>query len=205
VQFCCEPYHSSDLSYRKKNPMRVGSKLRDRTPLTCSSATNTKIIFLTHNDPHRHELRMSPCKCVGRHWAVIPVVVGISGFFLGIEELATQMEEPFSILPMEKMCEGSIRISVMEQVERRKTGNQGIHGAQPVAPAAVSSGIPSTNAGKSVSPGSLSEQDMEKMELYFVEDEEELKGKAGNQGINGMSVDDMNKLWASQSGSKSYN
>merc|ERR1712029_1153346 len=41
------------------------------------------------------------------HWAVIPVTVFIGGFLLGIEELATQMEEPFSILPMEKMCEGS--------------------------------------------------------------------------------------------------
>jgi hypothetical protein len=38
--------------------------------------------------------------------------------------LATQMEEPFSILPMEKMCEGSIRTSVMEQVERSKAGIQ---------------------------------------------------------------------------------
>jgi len=43
---------------------------------------------------------------------------------LGIEELSTQMEEPFSILPMEKMCEGSIRTSVMEQVERSKEGIQ---------------------------------------------------------------------------------
>jgi len=27
-------------------------------------------------------------------------------------------EEPFSILPMEKMCQGSIRVPVMDQVER---------------------------------------------------------------------------------------
>jgi predicted membrane chloride channel (bestrophin family) len=158
-----------------------------------------------------------PFAVTWNHWAVIPVVVVLSGFLLGIEELATQMEEPFSILPMEKMCEGSIRISVMEQVERSKTGNQGINGAQPVAPAAFSSGIPSTNGVKSVSPGSLSEQDREKIELYFEEEEEKNKG-AGNQGINGgingasalgqwnvngMSVAEMNKLWASQSGSKS--
>ena len=43
---------------------------------------------------------------------------------LGIEELATQMEEPFSILPMEKMCEGSIRTAVMEQIQRSKEGIQ---------------------------------------------------------------------------------
>ena len=58
------------------------------------------------------------------HWAVVPVTVFIGGFLLGIEELATQMEEPFSILPMEKMCEGSIRTAVMEQVERSQKGIQ---------------------------------------------------------------------------------
>jgi putative membrane protein len=58
------------------------------------------------------------------HISVLPVIVVISGFLLGIEELATQMEEPFSILPMEKMCEGSIRTSVMEQVERSQIGIQ---------------------------------------------------------------------------------
>jgi hypothetical protein len=58
------------------------------------------------------------------HISVLPVIIVISGFLLGIEELATQMEEPFSILPMEKMCEGSIRISVMEQVERSQIGVQ---------------------------------------------------------------------------------
>ncbi|CAJ1964532.1 unnamed protein product [Cylindrotheca closterium] len=58
------------------------------------------------------------------HWGVVPVTMAISGFLLGIEELATQLEEPFSILPMEKMCEGSIRTAVMEQVERSKAGIQ---------------------------------------------------------------------------------
>jgi len=58
------------------------------------------------------------------HIGVIPVTLIVSGFLLGIEELSTQMEEPFSILPMEKMCEGSIRTSVMEQVERSKDGIQ---------------------------------------------------------------------------------
>mmetsp|Transcript_8069 Transcript_8069/g.19540 ORF Transcript_8069/g.19540 Transcript_8069/m.19540 type:complete len:542 (+) Transcript_8069:51-1676(+) len=58
------------------------------------------------------------------HWAVIPMTLIIASFLLGIEELATQMEEPFSILPMEKMCEGSIRTSVMEQVERSQQGMQ---------------------------------------------------------------------------------
>lgn len=58
------------------------------------------------------------------HLGMIPSYLVVSGFLLGIEELATQMEEPFSILPMEKMCEGSIRTSVMEQVERSQLGIQ---------------------------------------------------------------------------------
>eukprot|EP00980_Cylindrotheca_fusiformis_P030555 scaffold25026_cov142-Cylindrotheca_fusiformis.AAC.1 len=65
-----------------------------------------------------------PMSATWNHIGVLPVVVLISGFLLGIEELATQMEEPFSILPMEKMCEGSIRTSVMEQVERSQMGIQ---------------------------------------------------------------------------------
>jgi len=58
------------------------------------------------------------------HLGEIPAYIMICGFLLGIEELATQMEEPFSILPMEKMCEGSIQTSVMEQVERSQLGIQ---------------------------------------------------------------------------------
>ena len=58
------------------------------------------------------------------HIAVLPVTILVGGFLLGIEELATQMEEPFSILPMEKMCEGSIRTAVMEQIQRSKEGIQ---------------------------------------------------------------------------------
>jgi len=49
---------------------------------------------------------------------LVPVMSLLGAFLLGIEELANQMEEPFSILPMEKMTEGSIRVPVMEQVER---------------------------------------------------------------------------------------
>ena len=52
------------------------------------------------------------------HAGLIPACFGLGLFLMGIEELATQMEEPFSILPMEKMCEGSIRTPIMEQVQR---------------------------------------------------------------------------------------
>jgi len=40
------------------------------------------------------------------HFATIPASSLIAIFFLGIEELGIQIEEPFSILPMEAMCDG---------------------------------------------------------------------------------------------------
>lgn len=78
-----------------------------------------------------------PFKLTWNHWATVPVTLAIAGFLLGIEELATQMEEPFSILPMEKMCEGSIRTPVMEQVERSQTGEEPQLALVAAAPAAV--------------------------------------------------------------------
>jgi ion channel-forming bestrophin family protein len=53
-----------------------------------------------------------------RHFALIPVMTVLGAFMLGIEELSCQLEEPFSILPMGKMCEDSIRAPIMDQVER---------------------------------------------------------------------------------------
>ena len=77
-----------------------------------------------------------PFGATWNHLGMIPAYIMVSGFLLGIEELATQMEEPFSILPMEKMCEGSIRTSVMEQVERSQLGIQaGYKGENYVNPA----------------------------------------------------------------------
>jgi predicted membrane chloride channel (bestrophin family) len=46
---------------------------------------------------------------------VIPAAVVLSYFLLGIEAKAVQMEEPFSILPLEKMTE-EIRLSTDEHV-----------------------------------------------------------------------------------------
>jgi putative membrane protein len=50
------------------------------------------------------------------HWGMIPAAVVLSYFLLGIEELAAQMEEPFSILPLDKMT-GGIRLSADEHVD----------------------------------------------------------------------------------------
>ena len=46
-----------------------------------------------------------PCKGSWNHIAMIPATAGISVFLFGIEELATQLEEPFTILPMQGFCD----------------------------------------------------------------------------------------------------
>jgi predicted membrane chloride channel (bestrophin family) len=45
-----------------------------------------------------------PCAGSWNHVAMIPATAGISIFLFGIEELATQKEEPFTILPMQSFC-----------------------------------------------------------------------------------------------------
>ena len=39
-------------------------------------------------------------------WTLVPASALVALFFLGIDELAVQLEEPFSILPLEAMCDG---------------------------------------------------------------------------------------------------
>lgn len=50
------------------------------------------------------------------HWGLLPASIVISFFFFGIEELAIQLEEPFSILPLKQLV-GGIRLSADEAVE----------------------------------------------------------------------------------------
>ena len=40
------------------------------------------------------------------HVALLPAATVLAIFLFGIEELAVQLEEPFSILPLEAMCQG---------------------------------------------------------------------------------------------------
>jgi len=46
-----------------------------------------------------------PCKESWNHVMMIPSTAILSLFMFGIEELATQMEEPFTILPMQAFCD----------------------------------------------------------------------------------------------------
>jgi predicted membrane chloride channel (bestrophin family) len=46
-----------------------------------------------------------PFATTWNHIGLIPASAGLALFLFGIEELATQMEEPFSILPMQAFCD----------------------------------------------------------------------------------------------------
>jgi len=46
-----------------------------------------------------------PCKESWNHVMMVPISAILSLFLFGIEELATQMEEPFTILPMQAFCD----------------------------------------------------------------------------------------------------
>jgi len=131
-----------------------------------------------------------PCKISWNHWATIPTTLAISGFLLGIEELATQMEEPFSILPMEKMCEGSIRTPVMEQVERSQTGEEPQLALASAAPAAAIPAAPVAAAPASLPPVPAV---VAPVEATVVPDVPAAPSE---------SVDDMNARWAKMGSNK---
>ena len=40
------------------------------------------------------------------HFALVPASAMMSLFLFGIEKLSVQLEEPFSILPLERLCDG---------------------------------------------------------------------------------------------------
>ena len=48
------------------------------------------------------------------HWATIPATFVIAFFLFGIEEIGIQIEEPFSILPLEALCDGAIAATMKE-------------------------------------------------------------------------------------------
>jgi predicted membrane chloride channel (bestrophin family) len=50
------------------------------------------------------------------HWATIPATFILSIFLFGVEEVGIQIEEPFSILPLEAMCNGAIEAVQLEML-----------------------------------------------------------------------------------------
>jgi len=63
---------------------------------------------------------------------MIPCAAAVSFFFFGIEELAVQLEEPFSILPLHSMTNG-INLSAQEYASWH-TADQEVHMNRNVGP-----------------------------------------------------------------------
>jgi hypothetical protein len=51
------------------------------------------------------------------HWATVPAADIVAFFLLGIEEIGIQIEEPFSILPIEAFCNGAIAATIDELLQ----------------------------------------------------------------------------------------
>ena len=56
------------------------------------------------------------------HWATIPAEFIIAFFLFGIEEVGIQIEEPFSVLPLEAFCNGAIAACSEEMLKAVKSG-----------------------------------------------------------------------------------
>ena len=54
------------------------------------------------------------------HWGTVPVTDVIAFFLLGIEEIGIQIEEPFSILPLEALCDGAIAAIIDELLSSKR-------------------------------------------------------------------------------------
>ena len=48
------------------------------------------------------------------HWVTLPTSLIIALFLFGVEEIGIQIEEPFSILPIEAFCNGAITAHMAE-------------------------------------------------------------------------------------------
>jgi predicted membrane chloride channel (bestrophin family) len=133
------------------------------------------------------------------HLGMIPTTVVLGGFLLGIEELATQMEEPFSILPLEKMCEGSIRTPVMEQVERSQTG---FYQPDTIVPVAGAKPPPTTYAAAvaAVSPPPPAPAAVQSPPPSYVPPPAPVEVPAPPVVPEVVSMAELNRRWANQSG-----
>ena len=56
------------------------------------------------------------------HWATIPAEFLIAFFLFGVEEVGIQIEEPFSILPLEAFCNSAIAATSEEMLDAVKSG-----------------------------------------------------------------------------------
>jgi len=54
------------------------------------------------------------------HWTTVPACDVIAFFLLGIEEIGIQIEEPFSVLPLEAFCNGAIAATMEEMLNAKR-------------------------------------------------------------------------------------
>ena len=55
------------------------------------------------------------------HWTTVPATDLIAFFLLGIEEIGIQIEEPFSVLPLEAFCNGAIAATMEEMLNAKRS------------------------------------------------------------------------------------
>lgn len=65
------------------------------------------------------------------HLAVVPASTLVAIFFFGIEELAVQLEEPFSILPLSKLCD-NVWDGGVELYQEQWDGNSALGTSSPI-------------------------------------------------------------------------
>eukprot|EP00962_Isochrysis_galbana_P054517 scaffold26103_cov124-Isochrysis_galbana.AAC.1 len=69
------------------------------------------------------------------HWATVPASDVIAFFLLGIEEIGIQIEEPFSILPLEALCNGAIAATIDELLSSKRDTSFNVGQVTPRIPA----------------------------------------------------------------------
>ena len=64
------------------------------------------------------------------HWLTVPATFVIAFFLFGIEEIGIQIEEPFSVLPLEALCNGAIAATMEEMVTAFDARDEIFEGAE---------------------------------------------------------------------------
>jgi hypothetical protein len=72
--------------------------------------------------------------------AMVPVSTLVAFLLLGIEEIGVQIEEPFSILPLERMCD-AVQANIAELQETHSGAGGGGGGLATAAAALVRSAV----------------------------------------------------------------
>jgi hypothetical protein len=128
-----------------------------------------------------------------KHIAMIPSMAVLATFLLGIEELANQMEEPFTILPMQVFCDkiynwcteiisweaGDNGMPVYEAAEK--------HSSISVAMIDMPNGEPAPHGNK---PNRINGDSTNEIKASISATQVEIPKSEGPNGVNGGSTDE---------------